>query len=621
MWLRYIISLISCCLLTIACDDNKVHVDLDRVDSMLEADTQAASALLDSISPRTTADSARHALYRLVTIGKMTGRVDNDSLLAIVSHFYADNNSIRPQRDAMIADFYLAYSMTGQGDKSRALRLLEGAERKAELLCDTLYLSRIYAQLGHLYATDYNAPMYIEYSVKALDLSRKKQSYFLVDDIFRLAHAYASSWQDSIALPLYKEALEMARAQEDTVLIGRILSEYALSASSYGDNDTALQLCREADSIDGLSAETTALFAWLLNEKGEKALADTYIKHAIQESEIEKEEFKYSPLFYSYLINKRNNEPAKALDNLENYFSQSETITRQRLEQQTSRTHLEYYKEYNEALQLQAKLRRRIGLLTIGLVGICLVFTGFLIWWKWKKRRYEHAMLSSSLDTAHAELDLLRERLTASLEEIKKAKADSAELDLLRERLTASLEEIKKAKADSAELDLLREKLTASLEEMKKAKADSAEADNTATNLGKGIEFLASLSSTNLELCNTLLKETSSKTTRTQTQMERSSVQIKETVDKLFSSQHGEILYSWIDRSCEGLITHIREEWPNVSDKALRVIALTVLGMSNPSIMMLLGGSYHSIAQYKVRIREALLRPELPHYPLYKKYL
>ncbi|MDE5795924.1 MAG: hypothetical protein K2H75_02325 [Muribaculaceae bacterium] len=550
-----------------------MRTGLDRVGSMLEPDPVAASALLDSIRPQINADSARHALYRLVTIGKLTGRVDNDSLLSIISHFYDDNSSIHPKSDEMIADFYLAYSMTDQGDKGQALRLLEAAERKAEILCDTLYLSRIYAQLGHLYATDYNAPRYIEYSVKALDLSRKKQSYFLVDDIFRLAHAYASSWQDSIAIPLYKEALEMAKAQEDTVLIGRILSEYALSASSYGDNHTALQLCHEADSINALSAETTALFGWLLNENGEKKLADIYMTRALNKSKTEKLEFKNSPLFYSYLINKKNNEPAKALADLENYFSQSETVTRQRLEQQTSRTHLDYYREYNEALQLQIRLRRRIELLTIGLVLVSLVFISCLIWWKWRKKHYEHAMLLASLDTAHAELDLLRQKLTASLEETKKARDNRAE------------------------------------------------ADNTVTNLGKGIELFASLSSTNLELCNLLLKETDSKTTRTQSQLKRSSVQIKETVDKLFSSQHGEILYRWIDRSCKGLITHIREEWPNVSDKALQIIALTVLGMSNSSIMMLLGGSYHSIAQYKVRIREALLRPELPHYSLYKEYL
>lgn len=156
---------------------------------------------------------------------------------------------------------------------------------------------------------------------------------------------------------------------------------------------------------------------------------------------------------------------------------------------------------------------------------------------------------------------------------------------------------------------------------MKKAKDESTNANNTATNLEKGIGLFASLSSANLELCNLLLKESSTQTSRTQNQLKRSSDRIMEIAGKLFDRQHGEILYRWIDSTCDGLITHIREEWPNVSDKALRIIALNVLGMSNPSIMMLLGGTYHSIAQYKVRIRETLLRPEMPHYLLYKEYL
>ncbi|MDE6681650.1 MAG: hypothetical protein K2J92_09940, partial [Muribaculaceae bacterium] len=63
-----LIYLLLCLLVTAACSNDTARRNLDRVDSMLEADPAAASLLLDSISPCSTADSARHSLYRLVTI-------------------------------------------------------------------------------------------------------------------------------------------------------------------------------------------------------------------------------------------------------------------------------------------------------------------------------------------------------------------------------------------------------------------------------------------------------------------------------------------------------------------------------------------------------------------------
>ncbi|MDE6842702.1 MAG: hypothetical protein K2J24_04175, partial [Muribaculaceae bacterium] len=68
MRLSSLLFIFLCLLMTAACGDDTVKKNLDRVDSMLEPDPAAAALLLDSISPRSTADSARHSLYRLVTI-------------------------------------------------------------------------------------------------------------------------------------------------------------------------------------------------------------------------------------------------------------------------------------------------------------------------------------------------------------------------------------------------------------------------------------------------------------------------------------------------------------------------------------------------------------------------
>ncbi|MDE5877413.1 MAG: hypothetical protein K2H47_07980 [Muribaculaceae bacterium] len=94
---------------------------------MLESDPEEASVLLDSISPRTVADSACHALYRLVTIGKLTGMVDNDSLLSMVRDFYRGNNPDHPDRDAMIADYYLGTEAMEKGHIAIATRLLDSS--------------------------------------------------------------------------------------------------------------------------------------------------------------------------------------------------------------------------------------------------------------------------------------------------------------------------------------------------------------------------------------------------------------------------------------------------------------------------------------------------------------
>ncbi|MDE7190478.1 MAG: hypothetical protein K2N96_10110, partial [Muribaculaceae bacterium] len=151
-----LIYLLQCLLVTAACSNDTARRNLDRVDSMLEADPAAASLLLDSISPRSTADSARHSLYRLVTIGKLTGIIDNDSLLSTVRGFYTGNDPDHPTRDAMIADYYLGTEAMEKNRIPSATSLLTAAKEAGETLRDTAYLCRIYGHLAYLSQKDYN---------------------------------------------------------------------------------------------------------------------------------------------------------------------------------------------------------------------------------------------------------------------------------------------------------------------------------------------------------------------------------------------------------------------------------------------------------------------------------
>ena len=264
-----LIYLLQCLLVTAACSNDTARRNLDRVDSMLEADPAAASLLLDSISPRSTADSARHALYRLVTIGKLTGIVDNDSLLSTVRGFYTGNDPDHPTRDAMIADYYLGTEAMEKNRIPSATSLLTAAKEAGETLRDTAYLCRIYGHLAYLSQKDYNGQAFIDYSRKALEMALVADTANAVFDMMRLADAYSSVEKDSITWEILDVALDTYKVQTDSTLRHNILQQYGRIKALRHEPTKAVEMFEKAIELGSLEVEPLSAYAWALVATGQ----------------------------------------------------------------------------------------------------------------------------------------------------------------------------------------------------------------------------------------------------------------------------------------------------------------------------------------------------------------
>ncbi|MDE6669721.1 MAG: hypothetical protein K2K26_08590, partial [Muribaculaceae bacterium] len=417
----HIIFLLLCFLLALGCGHGTVRTDLDRVDSILESDPEGASVLLDSISPRTVADSARHALYRLVTIGKLTGMVDNDSLLSMVRDFYRGNDPDRPDRDAMIADYYLGTEAMEKGHIAVATRLLTAAKEAGEILRDTAYLCRIYGHLAILSQDDYNGPAYIDYSRKALEMALVADTANAVYDMMRLADAYSSVEKDSVSWEILDRALNTYKAKCDKKVRHDILAQYGVTkALNNVASESAIRMFEEALDLGPLDVNSHSAYAWALVTDGNVSKGLEQLRVTAPMVQSSDDSLYYHHYAYCIYYSLKDYKQAMYHYRLSNIISNRFLI--HRLDQPTYAGKETYYRGVSDTLRAERQARIYREWLTVVLVLVSVVFTGGIIWWRWRKRRYEYAMLSASLSTAHAELDLLRRNMTASLEDTERDK-------------------------------------------------------------------------------------------------------------------------------------------------------------------------------------------------------
>ncbi|MBD5311883.1 MAG: hypothetical protein HDS13_06970 [Bacteroides sp.] len=89
----------------------------------------------------------------------------------------------------------------------------------------------------------------------------------------------------------------------------------------------------------------------------------------------------------------------------------------------------------------------------------------------------------------------------------------------------------------------------------------------------------------------------------------------------MFRDNSASPVFHYLDTIYDNVFTHIREDYPRVPEKALNILALSILGISYSSIGLILDMTYTNVAQYIFRLRKNLLIPDSPNYEQYRRIL
>ncbi len=573
MRISHIIPFLICCFLTVSCN-NTARKGLDRVDSMLEADAQAASALLDSISPHTTADSARHALYRLVTIGKLTGRVDNDSLLSLVRQFYTGNDPDHPVRDAMIADYYLGTEAMEKNLIPAATSLLTAAREAGETLHDTAYLCRIYGHLAYLSQQDYNGQASIDYSRKALEMALVADTINAVYDMIRLADAYSSVLNDSLTWATLDRALDTHKAQTDKTLRQDILKQYGRIKALRRQPAKAVEMFEKALELGPLELAPLSAYAWALVAEGNVSKGLEQLRMAAPIVHSSEDSLYYH--YYAYRIYRILKDYKQAMYHGDITGQLEDRDLLLRLDQPTYAGKETYYRSVSD--QLRAERKARI---------------------------YREWLIGTSIGALL--IILLLTVTVAVLRYRKKMLAINCGLGELNRELTAAKEQI-------SEMTLVQSKI---LEESHSSKMSMEQLQKTSK---ESLADLSALIRSSLDGLIQVDRNTQS-TKITHSYLTRALEQIRECGRRMFKDNAASPVFHYLDAVNDNVFTHIREDYPTVSDKAMNILALVILGISYSSIGLILDMTYTNVTQNMFRLRKNLLIPDTPHYKQYNSIL
>ena len=97
--------------------------------------------------------------------------------------------------------------------------------------------------------------------------------------------------------------------------------------------------------------------------------------------------------------------------------------------------------------------------------------------------------------------------------------------------------------------------------------------------------------------------------------------QVRQCGQRMFKDKSDSPVFHYLDVVYDNVFIHIREDYPKVSDKALNILALDLLGISYSSISLILDITYVNVSQYMFRLRKNLLIPDTPNYEQYKRIL
>ena len=358
---HYLISALFAILFLAACSSDPATATLDRAETLMEQYPDSALAMLDTLSPPTSAgENARYALLYSQALDKNHIDVADDSLISIAVNYYENSNDLQRH---MLSQYYHARILYNKKSYPRSLLAHHKSLKCAEELGDDFWCGRNAGQISTIYYDFYHSSDAFNYAQLSYEYLKKSgRQPFLNYAILELSHAYYEQESYDNALRFAKNALDSALKYNDKELY---ICARGIGADCHyylGQYDNAIN-----DYLDLLDIEYRADIIGLLGlsylnsnqlEKAAKLRTDTIESDAIRFLLLKSE------------INKRKGDYKSALSLVENVMFRNDSVLEMSLNQGLSSELSNYYLFDNKIKDLELANLKMTYFITISVIII-----------------------------------------------------------------------------------------------------------------------------------------------------------------------------------------------------------------------------------------------------------
>ncbi len=398
------------CLFASCIDGSRQLVLLQEAEARMQEHPDSALAILqqvDRTSLRSRYGKARYALLYSQALDKNYIDETNDSLILIAVDYYQEHGD---EREKMLAYYYLGrVQYNDQAYQSAIISFLK-AEEHALHAKDYLYCGLIYRNISDIYNDTYNTAEELKYAQKAYDCfcradATKYRDYALPI----LAVAYGNTSDRTKEKELLEQAIILAREQCDTVLWGSSLSSYALcqevTEDYQGAKESILSMKNRLRLPIDHSDWSTLAHCYAHENKTDSV--NFCLSEAWHSAATSADSAKIS--LRTYLIEKKRNNPQKALEALEYCSDFRNEIVRQMLQQSVIMTQRDHFRGRSESAMYKLKAEHRLGIIII--LSICLL-TGSIIVYLYRRIQRKNAEIERYMNIASDIQDVLQNKNT-----------------------------------------------------------------------------------------------------------------------------------------------------------------------------------------------------------------
>lgn len=403
----YIIILLS--FLSYGCDTTW-EMELNRAETLMRERPDSSLYILehiDSDNLSSRKNKAKYALLYSQALDKNYIDKTNDSLILVAVDYYQEYGN---EREQMLAYYYLGRVQYNVGAYQSAIISFLQAEEHALRTEDYLYCGLIYRNISDIYNDTYNPAEELKYAQKAYDcFCRAGASEHRDYALPILAVAYGNTSDRAKEKELLEQTLVLAQERCDTALWGMCLSNYALCHEVVQDYRKAKEsiLAIKNRLVQPMDLSDWVTLAHCYAQENKTDSVNFCLNEAWQSADTSADSAKI--LLRIYYIEKKRNNPQKALEALENCNDFQNAVSRQMLQQSVIATQRDHFRIRSESAMYKLKANHRLGIIII--LSICL-FAGGIIIYLHRRIQRKNAEIERYMNIACEIQDVLQSKNT-----------------------------------------------------------------------------------------------------------------------------------------------------------------------------------------------------------------
>ena len=362
---------------------------------------------IDSDNLSSLKNKAKYALLYSQALDKNYIDKTNDSLILVAVDYYREHGN---EQEQMLAYYYLGrVQYNAQAYQSAILSFLQ-AEEYALRAEDYLYCGLIYRNISDIYNDTYNTAEELKYAQKAYDcFCRAGASEHRDYALPILAVAYGNTSDRAKEKELLEQAIVLAQERCDTMWWGACLSSYALCHEVVQDYRKAKEsiLAIKNRLMLPIDHSDWSTLAHCYAQENKTDSVNFCLSEAWQSANTSADSAKIS--LRIYLIEKKRNNPQKALEALEYCSDFQNEIFRQMLQQSVITAQRDHFRGRSESAMYKLKAEHRLGIIII--LSIC-ILTGFVIVYLYRRIQRKNAEIERYMNIASDIQDVLQSKNT-----------------------------------------------------------------------------------------------------------------------------------------------------------------------------------------------------------------